>query len=191
METNENFTMVSNDILRSEIDPYSFKIYCFLKSYHPCFPGYDHIAEKTGIARSTVIRRIKELVADGFLDVARGYKGKSNTYFVKEPSRLDPNKFDYYSDEFRKLRHRVFLRDGEVCTMCGKRPKPGVILTIDHVLPISRYPSRAMDIENLQVLCLECNQKKSNKDYIKKPKKLPAKSSFAVFKADLDASAST
>lgn len=74
-------------------------------------------------------------------------------------------KFDYYCDEFRKLRHDVFLRDGEKCACCGVVPKPGVSLTIDHIKPVSKFPELSLDIENLQVLCWACNTKKSNKHF--------------------------
>jgi hypothetical protein len=72
-------------------------------------------------------------------------------------------KFDYYSEDFRKLRIQVFLRDGEVCAYCKAIPSPGLSLTIDHIKPVSKFPELALDIDNLQVLCWECNQKKSNK----------------------------
>jgi hypothetical protein len=72
-------------------------------------------------------------------------------------------KFDYYGESFRKLRLQVFLRDGEVCAYCNEKPKPGISLTVDHIKPVSKFPELALDIDNLQVLCWECNQKKSNK----------------------------
>ena len=72
-------------------------------------------------------------------------------------------KFDYYSKEFRELRLMVFLKDGEVCAKCQAKPEPGLSLTIDHIKPVSKFPELAMDIDNLQVLCWECNQRKSDK----------------------------
>jgi len=73
--------------------------------------------------------------------------------------------FDYYLKEFRKLRLQVFLRDGEICACCGARPKEGISLTVDHIKPVSKFPELSMDINNLQVLCWDCNQKKSNKHF--------------------------
>lgn len=78
---------------------------------------------------------------------------------------LDKNTFDYYSPVFRKLRNEVFLRDGEKCAKCGAIPRPGLSLTIDHIKPVSIFPDSSMDINNLQVLCWECNQTKSNLHY--------------------------
>lgn len=72
-------------------------------------------------------------------------------------------KFDYYDEDFRKLRLQVFLRDGEICATCGAKPEPGLSLTIDHIKPVSKFPELARDISNLQVLCWDCNQSKSDK----------------------------
>lgn len=78
---------------------------------------------------------------------------------------IEQKKFNYYSVDFRKLRLKVFLRDGEICAKCGEIPKEGVSLTVDHIKPVSKFPELAMDEGNLQVLCWECNQKKSNIDF--------------------------
>lgn len=73
--------------------------------------------------------------------------------------------FNYFSEDFRRLRHEVFLRDGEVCVCCGATPGRETYLTIDHIKPVSKFPDLSMDIDNLQVLCWPCNKEKSNKHY--------------------------
>lgn len=70
---------------------------------------------------------------------------------------------DYYDPRYRKARHAVFIRDGEVCAKCGATPKPGISLTIDHIKPVSKHPELFLDENNMQVLCWPCNQQKSNK----------------------------
>jgi 5-methylcytosine-specific restriction endonuclease McrA len=35
---------------------------------------------------------------------------------------------------------------------------------VDHILPRSKFPELELDIDNLQVLCEECNLAKSNID---------------------------
>jgi 5-methylcytosine-specific restriction endonuclease McrA len=37
-----------------------------------------------------------------------------------------------------------------------------VTLHVDHILPRSIYPEFALDIQNLQILCEDCNLAKSN-----------------------------
>lgn len=81
---------------------------------------------------------------------------------IKEKTKF--KKFNYYSPEFRTLRHKVFLRDGEICAKCGATPRPNMWIEIDHIKPVSKYPELALDIDNLQCLCRLCNVKKSNTD---------------------------
>lgn len=38
-------------------------------------------------------------------------------------------------------------------------------IVVDHIKPASRFPDLALDLENLQVLCNDCNMGKSNDDY--------------------------
>lgn len=59
---------------------------------------------------------------------------------------------------WRLLRQAVFERDGGVCVYCGKRTGT---MTCDHVLPVSRGGSSAMD--NLVTACLACNTSKATK----------------------------
>lgn len=82
--------------------------------------------------------------------------------FSQRLNQLCPE-FDYYSKDFRILRHKVFIKKGEICALCGAIPKEGISLTIDHIKPVSKYPELAMIEDNLQVLCWPCNQKKSDK----------------------------
>lgn len=57
----------------------------------------------------------------------------------------------------RTQRQRILERDDYKCQLCGLKEH----LCIDHVLPISRGGDSSD--ENLQVLCMSCNTKKSNK----------------------------
>ena len=62
------------------------------------------------------------------------------------------------SRRYRAHKERVFLRDGRMCRYCGNDEN----LQIDHV--ISRKNGGTHDLENLQVLCRDCNLRKSSKD---------------------------
>ncbi len=61
-----------------------------------------------------------------------------------------------------RQRFKVMKRDGFKCVLCGTSPvlNPGCELHIDHIVPWSKGGETV--IENLQTLCSNCNQGKSN-----------------------------
>ena len=63
---------------------------------------------------------------------------------------------------WKRLKQLVYERDGNYCACCGKSPKDGVVLHIDHIKPRSLYPELEDDLDNLQVLCKDCNEGKFN-----------------------------
>jgi len=55
-----------------------------------------------------------------------------------------------------EIRRAVFERDGGRCVECGSN----FDLQYDHVLPVSR--GGATTVQNLQLLCADCNSRKSD-----------------------------
>jgi 5-methylcytosine-specific restriction endonuclease McrA len=53
------------------------------------------------------------------------------------------------------LRFEILKRDNYRCQMCGVTAKDGATLEIDHIYPVSKGGTNELD--NLQVLCRECN----------------------------------
>lgn len=54
----------------------------------------------------------------------------------------------------------VFIRDGDACQYCGRRPLRGKNRTIDHVLPRSRGGKNSF--ENTVACCAACNRRKGD-----------------------------
>jgi 5-methylcytosine-specific restriction endonuclease McrA len=71
----------------------------------------------------------------------------------------------YASWEWKKARFEAINRLGRKCLCCGFVPVPGSTnyLVVDHIKPRKRYPKLALDPNNLQVLCNDCNMGKSNR----------------------------
>lgn len=63
------------------------------------------------------------------------------------------------SDDWKLLRFSVLRKYGYKCMACHKK---NTELHVDHIKPVSIYPELARDINNLQVLCKDCNIGKSN-----------------------------
>ena len=70
----------------------------------------------------------------------------------------------YQGDEWLEVRYRALKLHGGRCQCCGRRPLECGPLHVDHIKPRSKYPALELDINNLQVLCQDCNFGKSNRD---------------------------
>ena len=69
----------------------------------------------------------------------------------------------YMSDEWRSLRYKALVKFGRQCQCCGAKP-PNVVLHVDHIKPRSKFPNLALRLDNLQILCEDCNLGKRNRD---------------------------
>jgi 5-methylcytosine-specific restriction endonuclease McrA len=65
------------------------------------------------------------------------------------------------SEDWQKLRKIVLKTYGKKCMKCSTTKK---VMHVDHIKPRSKYPHLQFDFNNLQVLCCDCNEEKSNKD---------------------------
>lgn len=67
----------------------------------------------------------------------------------------------YGTSKWRSLRYRALQKYGNWCSCCKSEQAP---LHVDHIKPRSKYPELEYDINNLQILCKECNLGKSDRD---------------------------
>ena len=68
----------------------------------------------------------------------------------------DPDAF-YLCIPWRELRYLALRNCGGKCQCCGASASDGVQLHVDHIKPRSLFPELALSLENLQVLCADCN----------------------------------
>ncbi len=87
----------------------------------------------------------------------------------RKEKKSSPNKklFEYYiSDEFlrsfewKEARYKVLRKYAGHCMLCKANNK---VLHVDHIKPRRIFPQLSLDINNLQVLCDDCNHGKSYK----------------------------
>lgn len=57
-----------------------------------------------------------------------------------------------------RLRFKVFKRDEYRCQICGRTAQHGIVLEVDHKVPVARGGSD--EINNLWTLCFDCNRGK-------------------------------
>lgn len=78
---------------------------------------------------------------------------------TEEPVPIKVEKiFQGSSNDWRYLRKKVFKIQGDRCLKCGKKTSR---MHVDHIKPKSRFPHLEYKIDNLQVLCQDCNREKS------------------------------
>ena len=65
-------------------------------------------------------------------------------------------------DPWLQLRYATLERYGARCMACGRTPKDGITINIDHIKPRKYYPRLALDPNNTQPLCHQCNKSKGN-----------------------------
>jgi len=68
------------------------------------------------------------------------------------------------SFQWRRLRMEALIKYGRRCVCCGATPMNGAVMNVDHIKPRKLFPELALDINNLQILCSECNHGKGNWD---------------------------
>lgn len=83
----------------------------------------------------------------------------------KSKRRQRKNETFYESREWRDVRYEALKLYDRRCVCCGRKP-PEVQLHVDHIKPRSKRPDLELDINNLQIMCKDCNLGKSNKDSI-------------------------
>jgi 5-methylcytosine-specific restriction endonuclease McrA len=64
------------------------------------------------------------------------------------------------SRKYKEVRLKKLAMDGWVCFYCGYEGKD---MTIDHVIPVSKAPELAIDINNMVSACKPCNSRKNKK----------------------------
>jgi hypothetical protein len=86
----------------------------------------------------------------------------------KLADNLNDNKLNsmlfYESNDWKTLRYKAIVMYGNKCMCCGRSPKDNITIHVDHIKPKSKFPNLKYDINNLQILCHECNEAKSNID---------------------------
>ena len=83
----------------------------------------------------------------------------------------------YKSKEWKAIRVRVLKRDNYECQECKRNglvytdahdPEKHKRLDVDHIKEIYTHPELALEMDNLQTLCIPCHNKKHKRFFFKK-----------------------
>ena len=67
----------------------------------------------------------------------------------------------YVSFQWRQARYTILKKSAGCCMLCNRNDLP---LHVDHIKPLRKYWHLRLNLDNLQVLCEECNHGKGNWD---------------------------
>lgn len=111
---------------------------------------------------SGFVDRLVEIVAT--LDPSDFAKDESarEPHVAKKYRKLNRIKAFLLGWEWRQLRYEILKERGARCELCGATAADSRI-EVDHIKPISKHWDLRLQKSNLQVLCRDCNQGKSNR----------------------------
>lgn len=129
--------------------------------------GYAEIARRIRAIRPELSGGVQQVMADF---VGQGVEAQSLQAKVaaqkkqRETKGWATYKSFYETDEWRRVRYAALRLHGGKCCLCGATAHQGAVLHVDHIKPRSLHPELELDVNNLQVLCADCNLGKSNLD---------------------------
>ena len=119
---------------------------------------------KEPIARLCEI--VKELEPEDYAraEAARDFKT------AKKYKKVSKTQAFLHFSEWKQLRYEVLATRGRNGECCGRGPGDAgrsgrVRIEVAHIKPISKFWTLRLDVNNLQVLCRDCNTGKSNKRF--------------------------
>jgi 5-methylcytosine-specific restriction endonuclease McrA len=120
--------------------------------------GQRDVTPDLAIRLAAVLKRSKKPSAQTGLQVLR----RAWIMLKKSPSATDDALLQ--SKAWKRLRLQALKLHGSRCQCCGASPATGAVLNVDHIKPRRLFPDLALRIDNLQVLCADCNEGKGNWD---------------------------
>ncbi|QUG41255.1 HNH endonuclease [Psychrobacillus sp. INOP01] len=88
-------------------------------------------------------------------------------YYDKHQRDKQSNSF-YHATAWKKARSIVKIRDNGLCKECMNDKRITVGSIVDHMIPTKEDWDKRLDLDNLQLLCHACHNKKTGKERAKK-----------------------
>jgi 5-methylcytosine-specific restriction endonuclease McrA len=142
-------------------------LYCEAKAFGIPWPlpsgwiqkyGSDEISSNQSIALQTALQKSNKPSA------AKGLQVLQDAWLVLQNTPEVTSRVFLASKAWKRLRYKALRLHGNKCQCCGASPNTGAVLNVDHILPRRLFPQHALQLENLQVLCADCNEGKGNWD---------------------------
>jgi hypothetical protein len=154
---------------QKQMSRYAYKILSYPQPENISIYTYTAKAlEKSGFLKDVNISD-KNFVLNNWINIGGKLKQKKKLIKKEYKSLKIPKEFVQTKDflnsyGWKKLRMEAIIKYGRKCACCGATPESGAIMNVDHIKPRKTHPHLALDINNLQILCSDCNHGKGNWD---------------------------
>lgn len=127
----------------------------------------EHIARETGMHINEIIelkniekQRLEKAIIEKQKREKKKIAQEKIRDFLLKDNNIDRdifNNIDKNRNIPSNVKMEVFSRDEGICVLCGSNSN----IEFDHILPFSKGGSNS--VQNIQLLCLQCNRKKHSK----------------------------
>jgi len=114
----------------------------------------DYEAEKKEASRR--INEARKAASEASLQKLHRRNDFARKIGSPHPDYANDGKF-YETREWRELRYLALRNTDARCECCGATAKDGVKIHVDHIQPRYKRPDLSLSLDNLQVLCEDCN----------------------------------
>lgn len=114
----------------------SFRVYCTLASFDPCYPGYDDLMKLTGQSRGTVSKAIKFLRQRRMIEYRKGgsLRGTNNRYSLCSIGKWDWDGSRYelaHESDYRQQVHDLNSTESNSRTTLSSDSEPQTVQQVD------------------------------------------------------------
>lgn len=99
----------------------------------------------------------------GYCEQHKTTKAENNRYYDKYQRNKKHDRF-YHSAAWKKVRNLIKIRENGLCQQCLSEKRITVGTIVDHIIPMSVDWDKRLEENNLQLLCIECHNKKTAED---------------------------
>lgn len=123
--------------------------------------GWQVVA--AGLVPLSALPAFKQANREKYADQAAKPKIKAEAK-PKAKGKAAPKDGFYSSWEWKQVRYEALAKFSHRCQCCGWQPGDTThgYLVVDHIKPRRKFPELALDVNNTQVLCNDCNMGKGH-----------------------------
>lgn len=115
----------------------------------------EYLSRGGKVTKKFVNYKIKKKKDKALKMLKSGNERILNSKFIKEEVLNNEN--FYISRPWKRIVKQALKKHGRRCQKCGKTENDNTTIHVQHIKPKEDFPELAYEVDNLQVLCLDCS----------------------------------